>query len=118
MEEMQHLFGSSARNPHESSRLNPLRLYSCQILTRITLTDAPHAKHIDKMLLSNIILLVDIALQRCEDVALLQQDLPTFLLYVQQRRVRIPRFVRRWSITARHSAFALWRNRKIFELLT
>lgn len=51
--------------------------------------NVPHAQHIYQMLLSYVILLVHVALQGREYIALLEQNLSTFALYFQQGLVGV-----------------------------
>lgn len=46
--------------------------------------DVPHAQHVDKVLLCHVVLLVNIPLQGRENVPLVEQDLSTFSLNLQQ----------------------------------
>lgn len=48
---------------------------------------APHAQHVNQVLLRDVVFLIDIALQRRKDVALVQQKLAAFPLQVKKRVV-------------------------------
>ena len=105
MDDMQHLDGSIARYPHSSSRSNPLQSPTDTHIrhgTRLERRDdqsgmrgstegqgldAPHAEHVDQVLLGEVVLLVDVALEGGEDVALVEEVLATVALEVEQRLV-------------------------------
>ena len=74
MEEMMLRFGSQALKPHSSSRLKPLNQGSANNHVAPRSFGAgdsalclPHAKHVDQVLLRQIILLVHIPLQGSKD---------------------------------------------------
>jgi hypothetical protein len=69
----------------------------------------PHAEHINEMLLSNVILLVNVALQSSEDVAFLHEVFPAFPFDLEQAFVGDPIGVcRDFSVFRRY--------RKVFQL--
>ena len=72
MEDTQHRFGSIARYPHSSSRLNPLNTDVRLAETRKLTKTLPHAKHVNQVLLCNIILLIHVPLEGCEYILLLE----------------------------------------------
>lgn len=113
MEEMQHRLGSSARYPHSSSLSNPL-LHVLSAYYRTKQGDkqekSPHAQHVNQMLLCNIVLLIHIPLQCCEDILLLEQVPTTLALQLEQLVVREPRVVRARARAAR-------RDSEVFQLL-
>ena len=73
--------------------------------------DSPHTQHIDEVLLSDIVLLVDIALQRGENVSFLHDILSTSTFDVEEGCVGNAVFVG-GCVTA------LWRYSKILEFLS
>lgn len=72
--------------------------------------DVPHAKHVDQVLLREVILLVDVALKRGEDVSFVKEVLAAIPLEVEQRIVRDASRVRCFLPILR-------RNREVFKLL-
>ena len=69
----------------------------------------PHAQHVDKVLLRYIILLVNIALQCGEDVALMEQVVATLALQIEEGLVRYP-------VAICDRAAILRRDRKVLKL--
>ena len=63
------------------------------------------------MLLRYVILLVHIALQCCEDVALMEQVVPALALQIEESVIRDP-------VGIRGCTAILWRDRKVLELFT
>ena len=53
----------------------------------------PHTKHVDEMLLRNVVFLVDITLERRKYTLLLEQHLTTLALQVQKGFIGVPTFV-------------------------
>ena len=72
--------------------------------------DVPHAKHVDQVLLREVILLVDVALKRGEDVSFVKEVFAAIPLEVEQRIVRDASRVRCFLPILR-------RNREVFKLL-
>lgn len=102
---MQHREGSNALKPHSSSRSKPLESYHAQSSDQIPKIEKnqPHAKHINQMLLSNIVLLIHIPLQCCENIPLAHKIIPRPPLNLCQRLSREPillnlcRAILRWN---------------------
>ena len=97
IEDMQQRDGSRARKPHSSSRLNPLK-FLVSMLHRIHLMTSkytPHAQHVNKMLLGDIIFLVHVPLKRGEDILFIHKVIPRPAFNVRQRLVWQPILVRR-----------------------
>lgn len=72
---------------------------------------APHAKHINQMLLSKIVLLVDVSLERGKYIPLLHQVFATLPLQTQQYVVRDA------VLVGRRVTLLRW-DREVFQLLT
>lgn len=109
IEDMQHRDGSIARNPHSSSRLNPLECASASLVQRDN-GPLPHAQHINQMLLRNIILFMDIALQGSEDIPLLDNALTTSPFDFEKCWVRN-------AVLIGQCLTVLWRNGEVLKFL-
>ena len=108
MDDMQHLDGSRARKPHSSSLSNPL-CHGLALIHRLN-PNAPHAQHINKMLLSHVVFLVYIPLQGREDILLVHEPLAALSLHINHGLVGNASIVRR-----REAPFG--GNAEVFELL-
>ena len=83
---MQHRDGSNARYPHSSSRSNPLYKQAVTSGQRHhgSINDIPHAKHVNEVLFCDVVLLVDVPLQRREDVPLVEKVVAALALQVEK----------------------------------
>lgn len=101
MEAIQQRFGSRERNPHVSSRSNPLarcqtKQTKDQLKPMTTMAwarddkgrmDEPHAQHINQMLLSNIVFPVNISLKSRKDTPSRQKGVPAIEFKAKQSLV-------------------------------
>lgn len=74
-------------------------------------TDSPHAQHINEVLFGNVVLLVDVALQRSEDVSFLHDVLTASTFHVEEGLVGIALFI--GSCVA-----VLWGDGEIFQFFS
>lgn len=88
--------------------------------------DAPHAQHVDEMLLGDVVLAVDVPLQRGEDALPPQERIPTVHLELEQRLIGLAVLIRSSNLSAlliaedRQSILhrSLGWNGKVLELLS
>ena len=98
---MQHRFGSRARYPHVSSRSKPLQrdgenvgfLVEGNLDNGKGVKNAPHAEHVDQVLLGDVVVAADVSLQRRKDAPVLEQGVAAVNLELRQRRVRLAQLV-------------------------
>jgi hypothetical protein len=80
---------------------------------------APHAKHVDEMLLGDVVLAVDVSLQGGEDASSAKESVSTVDFELQERGVRFSCLVRsrKFGVEVRRVR-TLWRDGKVLELFT
>lgn len=79
--------------------------------------NAPHAEHVDQVLLCNVVVAADVALQRRKYAAVVEERVAAVDLELRQRRVGLAIVVRARVRLSRRRALLARRDRKVLELL-